>query len=125
MKSVYKQNNNFEKRSKVSTHLKEMYPSHIPIIIEQANPKQPITIKQIKYLSKTEHTVGQFLCNLRKQLDIKSTEAVFIFCVKGKDFVLAPTNSLMGSLYQNHHDDDGMLYLWISGENAFGYSDFF
>ena len=119
MKSQYKQNNTFEKRSNISAKLKEMYAAHVPIIIEQANIKQPITIKQIKYLCKSEHTVGQFLCNLRKQIDTKSTEAIFIFCVKNNDCILAPTNTLMGSLYQNYHDEDGMLYLWISGENTF------
>lgn len=43
-------------------------------------------------------------------------QAIFIFV----DEVLPPTAALMSSIYEEHKDEDGFLYITYSGENTFG-----
>ena len=78
-------------------------------------------------------TVGQFVYVIRKRIKLSPEKAIFIFV----DEVLPPTAALMSSIYEEHKDEDGFLYityaaspfspsLWkltsgrYSGENTFG-----
>lgn len=83
-------------------------------------------------------TVGQFVYVIRKRIKLSPEKAIFIFV----DEVLPPTAALMSSIYEEHKDEDGFLYityvlsgfdrsgstgLWLifltgrySGENTFG-----
>lgn len=76
-------------------------------------------------------TVGQFVYVIRKRIKLSPEKAIFIFV----DEVLPPTAALMSSIYEEHKDEDGFLYItyvlipfwnasadWLrySGENTFG-----
>ena len=81
-------------------------------------------------------TVGQFVYVIRKRIKLSPEKAIFIFV----DEVLPPTAALMSSIYEEHKDEDGFLYItyvpsshlsdckqptltvWTrySGENTFG-----
>jgi GABA(A) receptor-associated protein len=61
-------------------------------------------------------TVGQFVYVIRKRIKLSPEKAIFIF-VKN---VLPPTAALMSSVYEDHRDEDGFLYVTYSGENTFG-----
>ena len=82
-------------------------------------------------------TVGQFVYVIRKRIKLSPEKAIFIFV----DEVLPPTAALMSSIYEEHKDEDGFLYITYvslphtpldsgsaadtrhnrySGENAFG-----
>lgn len=62
-------------------------------------------------------TVGQFVYVIRKRIKLSPEKAIFIF-VSGN--VLPPTASLMSTVYEEHKDEDGFLYITYSGENTFG-----
>jgi len=91
-------------------------------------------------------TVGQFVYVIRKRIKLSPEKAIFIFV----DEVLPPTAALMSSIYEEHKDEDGFLYItyvvstsgpcsstvtvkWISlmicsanrysGENTFGWEE--
>jgi len=63
-------------------------------------------------------TVGQFVYVIRKRIAIPSEKAIFIFV----NNTLPPTAALMSAVYDQHHDDDGFMYMMYSGENTFGAS---
>ena len=61
-------------------------------------------------------TVGQFVYVIRKRITIPSDKAIFIFV----NNTLPPTAALMSSVYEQHRDEDGFMYMMYSGENTFG-----
>ena len=93
------------------------------------------TIDKKKYLVPADLTVGQFVYVIRKRIKLSPEKAIFIFV----DEVLPPTAALMSSIYDEHKDEDGFLYITYvsfiylgkklrsltaryrySGENTFG-----
>ena len=52
-------------------------------------------------------TVGQFVYVIRKRIKLSPEKAIFIFV----DEVLPPTAAIMSSIYEEHKDDDGFLYI--------------
>jgi GABA(A) receptor-associated protein len=60
-----------------------------------------------KYLVPADLTVGQFVYVIRKRIKLSPEKAIFIFV----DEVLPPTAALMSSIYEEHKDEDGFLYI--------------
>lgn len=48
-----------------------------------------------------------------------SEKAIFIFV----NDILPPTAALISTIYEEHKDEDGFLYVLYSGENTFGELD--
>lgn len=69
-----------------------------------------------KYLIPMDLTVGQFVYVIRKRIKLSPEKAIFVFV----NNVLPPTAALMSSIYEEHKEDDGFLYIAYSGENTFG-----
>ena len=61
-------------------------------------------------------TVGQFVYVIRKRIKLTSEKAIFIFV----NDILPPTAALISTIYEEHKDEDGFLYVLYSGENTFG-----
>lgn len=62
-------------------------------------------------------TVGQFVYVIRKRIKLSPEKAIFIFV----DEVLPPTAALMSSIYEEHKDEDGFLYITYA-QSCFGLS---
>jgi len=104
------------------------------VICEKVEKSDIATIDKKKYLVPADLTVGQFVYVIRKRIKLSPEKAIFIFV----DEVLPPTAALMSSIYEEHKDEDGFLYItyvdscalsvniyadWdsrYSGENTFG-----
>ena len=67
-------------------------------------------------LTRADLTVGQFVYVIRKRIKLSPEKAIFVFV----NNVLPPTAALMSSIYEEHKEDDGFLYIAYSGENTFG-----
>merc|ERR1711939_661462 len=96
--------------------IREKYPDRIPVIVEKADKSDIVDIDKKKYLVPSDLTVGQFVYVIRKRIKLSPEKAIFIFV----NNVLPPTAALMSSIYEDHKDDDGFLYVTYSGENTFG-----
>lgn len=57
---------------------------------------------------------------IRKRIKLPSEKAIFIFI----NDILPPTAALMSTIYEEHKDEDGFLYVLYSGENTFGEREF-
>lgn len=105
------------------------------VICEKVEKSDIATIDKKKYLVPADLTVGQFVYVIRKRIKLSPEKAIFIFV----DEVLPPTAALMSSIYDEHKDEDGFLYITYvsfiylgkklrsltaryrySGENTFG-----
>jgi len=88
------------------------YPDRVPVHVRAVNGEL-----QNKYLIPKDMALSSFMVVLRKKIDVKSHEAIFVY-VKN---VLPPNTRTFGELYTQFHDDkDGMLHMTWSRENTFG-----
>lgn len=76
--------------------------------------KQDIDKK--KYLVPSDLTCGQFVYVIRKRLKLPAEKAIFLF-VNGS---IPPTAAMLNTVYEQHKDKDGFLYISYSDENVFG-----
>ncbi len=60
--------------------------------------------------------VGQFVHVIRKRIKLTPEKAIFIFV----NNVLPPNPALMATIYDEHRDEDGFLYVTYNGESTFG-----
>uniref|UniRef100_A0A6C0LLG5 Autophagy-related protein n=1 Tax=viral metagenome TaxID=1070528 RepID=A0A6C0LLG5_9ZZZZ len=115
----YQQNKTLKTRIDESTRILSKHPDKIPIIIEKGG--NDITIPDIdrtKYLCPDDLSVGQFVYVIRRRINLPPEKAMFIFI--GSKNLLPPTSETMSTLYKDHKNKDGFLYINYFGENTYG-----
>ena len=115
-KESFKNKHPFDKRKSEATRIKKQYSDRIPVIVEQGTESKLPPLDKKKYLVPGDITVGQFIFVIRKRIRLRPEEAIFMFV----NNCLPATASLMSKLYHEHKDEDGFLYITISGESTFG-----
>lgn len=113
----FKAQNSFDKRKNYSDKIKYQYMDMIPVIVEKSGMRDVKQINKTKYLVNKNKNVGEFLFDIRKQLNINSNESLFLF-INNK--VIPGNNERMGIIYNEHMDPDGFLYITYTLENVFG-----
>jgi GABA(A) receptor-associated protein len=94
----------------------ETHPDRVPTIVE-VHPSSKITLKKNKFLVPKEFTLSMFLQVLKKHINIRSEEALFIYI----DGQLPPCSATMNELYTQHHSkEDDMLHILVTKENTYG-----
>lgn len=86
------------------------------VICEKLDKSKMEDIDKKKYLVPSDLTCGQFLYVIRKRLKLAPEKAIFLF-VDGK---IPATTAMLSSIYDQHQDKDGFLYMSYSDENVFG-----
>ena len=74
-----------------------------------------ILIKR-KYLVPKDLNMNQFTFIISKRIKLDSSQAIFLMI----DNTLCPSNTSLGEIYEDHHNEDGFLYVNYSSENTFG-----
>ncbi len=107
----------FPRRLEESKRVMEKYPDRIPVIMERAaNSKNVPDIDRIKFLVPKDIIISQFTFIIRKRINITSEKAIFVYV----NNVLPASSSVMSTIYEEHKNDDGFLYMKYAGENTFG-----
>ena len=117
MTNSFKKKHPFTERKSESDKIKAKYQDRIPIIVTKDPKCQLKDINKNKFLAPVDLTLGQFLCVIRKRVELQDSEALFVFV---NESTLATTSSTIGELYDEFQDPDGFLYLLYCSENAFG-----
>jgi len=112
----YKKDHPVEKRAAEAARIREKYPDRIPVICEKEPRSDIPPVDKRKYLIPMDLTVGQFVYVIRKRISIPPEKAIFIFV----NNTLPPTAALMSTVYEQHKDEDGFMYMMYGGENTFG-----
>lgn len=100
--------------------VRHKYPHYIPIIVRG---RDKLELSKTKYLVTGDVTVSQFMCILRKKIEVSNGSKVeckhglFLF-VNNR---LPSSTTLMSCLYENEKDPQtGMLFITLCKENTFG-----
>tara|TARA_Y100000389_G_C17346732_1_gene456249 strand:- start:406 stop:711 length:306 start_codon:yes stop_codon:yes gene_type:complete len=94
--------------------LLQKYPDKIPIILN--SHKNSIKLDKTKYLVNKDYTISHFLTIIRKHIDIKSSQAIFILC-KG---ILPCSTITLEDAYKQYKNEDNILLFDVCLENTFG-----
>lgn len=109
-----------DKRKMLSKALFEKFPDRLPVIIEKSKSEKMSTlINKSKFLVSYDTTVSEFMCILRKRMSVDEKSSIYIF-TNNKNKVLLSGSFSMGTIYNEHKDEDGLLYLEYCYENVFG-----
>lgn len=108
------------KRKMLSMELFKKYPDRIPVIIEKSkNEKFFSSNNKNKFLVPRDTTISEFMCILRKKIIVDKNSSIYIFTNNKNKILLSGSNSI-GTIYNQHKDEDGFLYLEYCYENVFG-----
>jgi len=92
------------------------HPNKIPVILEKAPTAEVPDVDHKKYLLPREFTVANFLDVIRKRTNLNKEQAIFVY-VNG---TVPASNAMFGSIYEQHKEEDGFLYVVYTGESSFG-----
>lgn len=87
----------------------------VPIIMERGGIDAPRIDKE-KYLVPVDLTMAQLSFVVRKRLELRAGDALFLMVNK----TLCLSTATAGSVYDAHRDTDGFLYVTYTMENTFG-----
>ena len=119
MSKMFKDKTSFDERIAQSNNIKYKYPDKIPIIIERSKKDNKLMdLDKIKYLVPNNITVMDCIAILRRRLNLKTGESIYMFCSK-HNILLAGSQSIE-ELYTKYKDEDGFLYIEYCCENTFG-----
>ena len=115
--SSFKHKYSFQDRCEESYKVSNKYPDRIPIICEKSNIQTQLPdIDKHKYLVPKDLTLGQFIHVIRKRMNLKAEEAIFLFVSNN----IPSSSSIVSDLYNRYKDPDGFLYMQYAKENVFG-----
>ena len=100
-------------------HILTKYPDRVPVYIGKAERASSdlAELEKHKYLVPKTMTMGEFMCIVRRHINVNSHQAIFCFVNKS---ILAPNSMTMNELYEVYQSNDRMLYLEYMSENTFG-----
>jgi GABA(A) receptor-associated protein len=103
-------------RKQESQKIQLKYPTRVPIIVEKCKKSLLNDIDKKKYLVPKDMTMSQFIYIIRKRINLKASESLFVMV----DHQLVQTNRPIGDVYDEHLNGDGFLYMIYTSENTFG-----
>ena len=115
--SSFKNKYSFHDRCEESYKVSNKYIDRIPIICEKSSTQTQLPdIDKHKYLVHKDLTLGQFMYVIRKRMNLKAEEAIFLFVSNN----IPSSSSIVSDLYNRYKDPDGFLYMQYAKENVFG-----
>jgi GABA(A) receptor-associated protein len=103
------------KRIEQTSLAKSKYYPRLPLIIDRYKEQDP-PISQHKYLIGPDIQFSELMVLLRKRIQLKSYQALFLFNKNN----MVSMNDTIGNYYHQYGDKDGFLYIIYSTENTFG-----
>ena len=104
-----------EQRKDEFARVRHRRDNFVPVIMEASGTDTPRMDKE-KFLVAKDLTMGQLSYVVRRRVCIEPSHALFLLVGER----LVSTTTLVGSMYDAHHDEDGFVYVTYTTENAFG-----
>ena len=104
-----KLNKSRENRKNQCNMIRNSFPDKIPVICERDPRSNLPDLDKHKYLVPMDLTANQFICMIRRRLEIQEPEPLY-FIVDGKNFISG--DGLLSEIYDKYKDyQDELLYV--------------
>jgi GABA(A) receptor-associated protein len=104
--------------------LRMKYPDRVPVYVDsmEGGGANTRAIDKHRFLVPNRFTVGQFMHMIRKRIQLKPEEAIFMSVVSNASpaGILPPTHALMIDIHEQYKDKNDVLYIRYSNESVFG-----
>jgi GABA(A) receptor-associated protein len=98
-----------EELQQESKRILKKFPDRIPVICEKDYKSDIPDIDKHKYLVPGDITVGQFVYIIRKRINLKPEQALFVFL---NESILPPTASTLIDIYEKHKHNDFLFFTY-------------
>lgn len=120
----FKSDFTFEKRQNECINIRRKHPDRVPIIVDIDN-SSVLRAKDLPLIDKSKYLVpdipfSSFVHTIRKRMKLSESTAIFVHVQSGNSTVLPILSTNTFAIYDKYKDEDGFLYLTVTGENAFG-----
>ena len=115
---TFKQLKTLDTRKAESQRVLNKFKDRIPVIVEKHGKCELRDLPKKKFLVPRDLTIQQFHFVVRKYVTLAPEKALFLFI----DNTLPMMTATMASIYDQHKDADGFLYVMYSSESTFGLS---
>lgn len=95
-------------------YLRNKYPNCYPIILKSGN--ENIEFNKCKLLVRKDANISQLMSQIRLINKLNSKEAYFLFV----NNMLINTSETIESIYMQHKESNGFLYIIVKKESTFG-----
>jgi GABA(A) receptor-associated protein len=123
MSNQLKKSTDLSFRVEESNRILSKFPDRIPVIVITNNSKLEKMLRKNKFLVPYDLSVSSLLANIRSQMKLDPSKALFIFC----DNTLLSGSQMINEVYKNYKyknnigaGRDNFLYITIEEENTFG-----
>lgn len=123
MSNQLKKSTDLSFRVEESNRILSKFPDRIPVIVITNNSKLEKMLRKNKFLVPYDLSVSSLLANIRSQMKLDPSKALFIFC----DNTLLSGSQMINEVYKNYKyknnigaRNDNFLYITIEEENTFG-----
>lgn len=113
----FKMEHTFDRRKSDSNRILNKYPDIVPVVVERSDQADVPKTTKSKFLVKHTITVGQLLVQIRREIKIDHSQAIFLFV---NNHEIPPLASTIKDIYDKYKDKDGFLYITYATENTFG-----
>merc|ERR1712198_427310 len=116
MKWQYKEEHPYEKRRAEGEKIRRKYPDRVSRHCREESQSKNWRLRQEKVPGTLRSHCWPIYFLIRKRISLRPEDALFFFV----NHVVPPTSATMGSLYQEHHEEDFFLYIAYSDESVYG-----
>ena len=113
----FKNKNPFDRRLSLSKKILDNHDDRIPVICEKSKNSDIPDIDNVKYIVPSDFTFGKFINHIRSRIKLPAEKAMYMMV--GNDIIPVPSHTL-SEVYNKYKDEDGFLYVIVTGENTFG-----
>ena len=98
------------------TSTRNILPNRVPCIVSPKDDKTP-NMDNRRLLLPDDLTCSQLVHIIRKRIEIKPNQAIFVLC---EDCIVSGTTNVKELLYKQERHNDGILYVNYALESVFG-----
>jgi GABA(A) receptor-associated protein len=96
--------------------LHDKYPNQIIISCTKQTKNTKYTLEKTKFFLSKQYKVSNFISSLRKKLNLKEQENIYLFV----NNILLKGDMIFEELYDKHKSNDGMLHIKYHNLETFG-----
>ncbi|XP_034248709.1 microtubule-associated proteins 1A/1B light chain 3C-like [Thrips palmi] len=121
LKKITKRKKAYASRIEEVAAMRTKFPTKVPTIVKRFHKETSLPLlEKVKFLVPEETTMSQFVAIIRKRMNLRPNQAIYLLVNNRSMMNLSMT---IAEVYNEHKDDDGMLHVTYASQEVFGAPD--